>query len=293
MDTLRPTSRADLPPPPPPPHPSRKNGRSLRLPIALAVVILLVAVAIVVGASSNDGTGPQRSETTASATSPSTSPSTTPVEIAAPDLIGLTLAEAEAAADAVGLDVSVVSREYTPAAKPGTIVSQYDPSGTSIGVAVAGPIPRVPDVVGMNRYNAARYLEKEGWKARETPRGVITADPRSWQRVQDQKPAAGTRADPAQTVVILNVAFPRPGVYVRVEGSGSALVTWGGLGTTRQATVSLPWEQKVPVNEDFVTIVAQRQSGGSGTITCLVIGDGEVWDRATSSGPYAVCTASA
>jgi hypothetical protein len=82
---------------------------------------------------------------------------------------------------------------------------------------------------------------------------------------------------------------------VKVDGtSGRAMVTWGNIGATHQATVSLPWRHRVPVDGSFdvVTIVGQRQSGGTGRIVCLVLHNGVIVQRARSSGPYAVCQAS-
>lgn len=143
-----------------------------------------------------------------------------------------------------------------------------------LSITVAEAYPLVPDVTGIDRYRAARILERAGFRARETPTGIRTTDPTTWQKVYEQKPRGGKRAAP-ETLVILNVAFAPPGTFVRVEGFGSALVTWGGLGSTHQATVSLPWEQRVTGDTDIVTIVAQRSSGGSGSITCIIIREGE------------------
>ena len=105
----------------------------------------------------------------------------------------------------------------------------------------------------------------------------------------------GTQAIPERTTVTLTIAKPPPGWYVAVVGSGSALVTWGTISGSSQVTVGLPWSTKVSVDFTFdvVTVVAQRQSGGSGSITCEVIHDGRVVERKTSSGAYAVCTATA
>jgi hypothetical protein len=79
--------------------------------------------------------------------------------------------------------------------------------------------------------------------------------------VHDQDPAARKKVPPG-TVVILNVAFAPQGTFVKVLGTGTATVTWGGLGSTHQATVSMPWEQRIPIShDDIVTVFAQRSSG--------------------------------
>jgi hypothetical protein len=151
-------------------------------------------------------------------------------------------------------------------------------------------ILRVPNVVGMSRYNAASLLRKAGFRPRETPRGIITNDSKSWQKVVAQRPVAGNRVWTG-TVILLDVGFPPPGTFVRVEGSGSATVTWGNLGSTHQATVSLPWEQKVTGDTTIVSVLAQRSSGDGGSIACFIIEEGTIVKRAASSGPYAICSA--
>jgi len=82
---------------------------------------------------------------------------------------------------------------------------------------------------------------------------------------------------------------------VRVIGPGQrALVTWGTIGASHQATVSLNWRRRVRVDPDFdvVSLIAQRKAGGPGRILCQILHNGAVVKRASARGPYAVCSVS-
>jgi hypothetical protein len=201
--------------------------------------------------------------------------------------------EAMAALEAAGFNAHLarLPRDDVP---EGIVASQGSPDSSNTVSLIVSSGPEtivVPDVVAIDRYRAARLLERLGLRARETPRGITTTNPRTWQKVHDQHPAAGTEVPPG-TVIILNVAFAPEGTFVKVEGTGTALVTWGGLGSTHQATVTLPWQRRIPFgDDDIVTVVAQRSGGGGGTIVCQVIREGVVAKRSASSGPYAVCSA--
>jgi PASTA domain-containing protein len=226
--------------------------------------------------------------------------------IEAPKLIGLSLAKAKAAlqraADAAGGGASLelrTSLKYSSKLK-GTVIgvepNEYEkpgteiPSGNTVTLVLAKTIPTVPNVLGLQADKATRELKDKGYSVRT--KSTISTDPAG--SVLAQSIRGGTKAIPERTTVKLTVAKPPPGYYVRVLGSGSALVTWGDIGTTHQVTVSLPFTTKVPSAGSFnvVTVVAQRSSGDGGSITCQIIHSGRVVKSATSSGAYAVCTAS-
>ena len=283
---------AALPPPPTPRTPPRgpsQPSRRLLIWVAAGVAALLVLGGILSTAGSGDG---ETSPTDAS--SAVETPSVAPLQVTVPDLTGMTRVEAILALREANL---VYTETTIPSKRPhNTVVGQNVAAGseveagTVVVLRIAVPLPRLPDVVGMNRYNAANALRKAGFKPKETPRGTITTDPKTWQRVLTQQPKAGSRVR-LGSVVILDVAFPPPGTFIRVEGSGSATVTWGGIGTTHQLTVTLPWEQRVTGDTSILTVLAQRSSGDGGSITCSIIVEGRVVKHATSSGPYAICSA--
>jgi hypothetical protein len=105
----------------------------------------------------------------------------------------------------------------------------------------------------------------------------------------------------ALSSVALSSCFSNPSgsptggeVVVKVGGSGRAMVTYGNIGSTSQKTVTLPWSTTISVKSfDVATLLAQRQSGGGGTITCeLDTTDGTVLQHSSASGPYAICDVS-
>lgn len=300
-------------PPPPPPRPAKTP--IYRRPLWLVVGGAVVAMAVVGALNAPADEDPQApaarptqvasaadSPTPDQATEPSPLPD--PVTITIPDVVGLPLRQArlamEEAVDSAGegaeLRIDIVT-EYSSEAR-GTVLAsgpsagiELD-SGGAVRLTVAEPLPTVPNVVGMTADRATRELEDLGFTVR-TRQQVSESEARG--TVLSQSVAPGEQVDPGEEVVVLTLAKPPQGWFVRVEGSGTALVTWGNIGGTSQQTVTLPWSVHVNVDAGFdvVTIVAQRQSGSSGSITCEVIRSGRVVERNVSSGPYAVCTASA
>lgn len=274
-------------------------------------VIAFVVVSAILANPGEEGTSVASPSPQISSSSPTPSatpsPESTPIPtIKAPKLLGLSLAKAKVAlqraADVAEGDAAlelrtslrysskpkstVIGVEPKEYGKPGTEI----PSGNTVTLVLAKAIPTVPKVLGLQAEKATRELKDKGYSVR-TQSSISSAAPGS---VIAQSVPGGTKAIPERTTVKLTVAKPPPGYYVRVLGSGSALVTWGDIGTTHQVTVSLPFTTKVPSGGSFnvVTVVAQRSSGDGGSITCQIIHSGRVVKSATSSGAYAVCTAS-
>ena len=80
-------------------------------------------------------------------------------------------------------------------------------------------------------------------------------------------------------------------VTIRVEGRGSALISYGAGGNQSQTTERLPWSTKVSADTvSGIAVVAQRNEGGSGTISCSIISGGSTVASQSSSGAYAVVT---
>lgn len=82
---------------------------------------------------------------------------------------------------------------------------------------------------------------------------------------------------------------PPPPLTYELNGSGSALVTYGvGPGfNQQQENVTLPWSSS-PTPPQFPSLVAQLQ--GSGEINCRILRNGVEVANATSSGQYVVVT---
>ena len=98
--------------------------------------------------------------------------------IEVPGLVGLTVAEAEAAADAAGLDAEVVATVDAPDAE-GTVIAQSPPGGEftrgdSVDLTVsAGPAPvAIPSVVGQPLADADAALRAAGFTLAPGARGV-------------------------------------------------------------------------------------------------------------------------
>lgn len=126
-----------------------------------------------------------------------------PVEI--PDLTGLTLAEAQAKLDALGLKYTS-SEEYSASVEKGAIISQ-DP-GASTGhrgdtvtmrVSLGPRMVTVPNVVSKGKSTARQILEAAGFKV-ETRSGILNL----FGLVSKQEPAAG-RLAPEGSVIVLTI----------------------------------------------------------------------------------------
>jgi hypothetical protein len=264
------------------------------------LVLVMLVIAGIAGATLDESAAPSQSPVVVT-TSPATlTPSVVPEPgIKLIDVIGLPVDKAESRlnADAREANLSlniVIERKYSHE-HAGTVFQMFPSPGTlvhlgdEISLLVAKVIPRVPNVINEKVSSASHTLEQLGYSVKS--RGKVSDQPKD--TVLSQSVPPGKRAIPGETTIILTVAKPPPGWYVAVFGSGSAMVTWGDIGSTSQETVALPWSTKVSAGGAFnvVTVLAQRQSGSSGSITCEIIHNGRIVKKATSSGPYAICTA--
>jgi hypothetical protein len=79
---------------------------------------------------------------------------------------------------------------------------------------------------------------------------------------------------------------------VDVASSASTITYQNENGNASQATdVALPWEYSFRIDFiDFLYVSAQNAGGGE--IRCTILIDGVVWERSSSTGPYAICEAS-
>jgi beta-lactam-binding protein with PASTA domain len=134
-------------------------------------------------------------------------------QVTAPDVVGRTQAEAEAALTGLGLTVSVTT-EHSDSVAAGTVLSQAPAAGTKVdeGTAVAikvslGPAPApapvkvtAPDVVGRTQAEAETALTGLGLTVSIT---TEHSDSVAAGTVISQAPAAGTQVDPGTAVALI------------------------------------------------------------------------------------------
>ncbi len=141
---------------------------------------------------------------------PTSAPSTPSPKLArVPDVEGLSLVKAKRKLHAAGLKVGDVDRRPSSKRKD-TVLNQGVAEGTklkpgsSVPLAVAAPLPRVPSVVGKPQAAATRNLENAGFTVTKTTQTRTSGQDGV---VLSQAPFAGTRAKPSSVVriVISNV----------------------------------------------------------------------------------------
>ena len=300
-----------------PPEVTRRASRRLVLWLVGGLGLILVLAGI--GAAlSPDGTETVRSDASASpappslSASPSPSPSPEPIpppDVRMPDIVGMTTAKARAAIQTavnraggeaeleLNLKSKYSKREGGTILAATTLVNGESrkirgmqvPSGNTIFLVVAKPIPRVPSVVGLQEDRAKRELEARGFDVRIRRVTSTLAEG----IVLSQSVPAGAQRLPGGDPIGLSIAKPQPGVFISVMGTGSALVTWiDGNFSTHQLTVPLPFTRKVVEGDSFssISMSAQRQLGDSGSITCSIIDFGDVVKKSTSRGAYSICS---
>jgi hypothetical protein len=79
-----------------------------------------------------------------------------------------------------------------------------------------------------------------------------------------------------------------------VSGTASTVsvtYTTAGGDTAQQNGVQVPWSHSVGGGSDFLYISAQNQ-GEAGNVTCTIRNNGTAVKQTTSTGAYAICTAS-
>ncbi len=169
-----------------PPPPVRRRGWGY---VALALATLVVFVGSLLFVRSLIG-GPTK-------------------RIATPDLTGMTVADATAALQDVGLKLGKVTQVFSDK-KVGTIVGQEPiaritlSSGSEVDVEVSKGIRKVevPELLGLQREDASRELERVGLKAKFVEKDV--AGPPG--RVIEQSPKAKTSVPVDSTVTVTVVS---------------------------------------------------------------------------------------
>ncbi|MBU4194413.1 MAG: Stk1 family PASTA domain-containing Ser/Thr kinase [Actinobacteria bacterium] len=157
--------------------------------------------------------------------------------VVVPDLTGMSQGEAEAALEAVGMELQGVSNQYSQGVEKGKIVSQSPSPGTqvsegsSVSIVVSkGPeLVTVPEVVGLSQGAATQKLEGAGLKAEvaEVPSTEAKGT------VLSQSPEAGGQVPKGSTVTI-GVATepdtgPVPGVIGMKQDAAEAEIIKAGF----------------------------------------------------------------
>lgn len=91
------------------------------------------------------------------------------------------------------------------------------------------------------------------------------------------------------------LTVPDVTLHVTDTSCQTATVRWGdGSPDDTQAVVSLPWSRDLGTASGLILVLtARRECDDEGTITAEVYFDGELEDRGTATGPYAVASAAA
>lgn len=127
-------------------------------------------------------------------------------QVAVPQLVGLSEADARANAEALQLALLVEGREAARGVSTGTVLrqsvqpGQLLPEHGSVGVVFASALPNVPKVTGLTVGEAQQVIVKHGYKAAEgSPRP--SADVPAGQ-VVEQVPEADAALEPGGTVTL-------------------------------------------------------------------------------------------
>jgi serine/threonine-protein kinase len=124
----------------------------------------------------------------------------------APDLRGLTEADAKQNLESLGLKMLVAGREPSAEAKEGTVIRQAPGVGERVGpdqtvtVTFATASAKVPDVVGKKVDEAQKALEKAGYTVKVGD--AVTSDKHEPGVVVSQTPEAGSALKAKETVTI-------------------------------------------------------------------------------------------
>jgi hypothetical protein len=179
--------------------------------VALAAVAVLLTG---MGCGGDDDDSPSAADPTTDTPTATESTRAEPAKVRVPRLTGLSLRQATRRLEARELSVGDVSKR--PSAKPRrTVLDQGQRAGSrlrtgsTVSLVVAAPLPRVPDLVGVQRRDAKRELRRAGFDVRTTTKEQT--DSASPGTVIDQTPSGGTRVRPGATVTItIAVRPPEP-----------------------------------------------------------------------------------
>ena len=174
------------------------------------IVVLLLALILVACESGSEKTTSAAVSAPPSSTA-TTSPTPSPVEV--PDVEGLPIEHATDELESLGLLVAT-KKGLSRNDEPGSVTLQDPPpgwtvaDGTTIGVTVAVPLPRVAHLVGRKLNPARNILRNDDFKVKVI-RMKTTTQPHDL--VISQRPEAKTEAFPGRVVTLVvwnNICTP-------------------------------------------------------------------------------------
>lgn len=177
-------------------------NRRRRSLVGAAAVLLAIAAAAQGCAQSTSNAGAPSTGQVTQTPAPSTS---TPALVAVPNLSGMSRAQARAALVADGMTVGQVTKQPSRS-RAGTILRQSTGAGTKVqpgsvvNLVVAGPLPRVPNVIGRSKGDAVQRLKSAGFAVGTSTRTVTNG---ANGVVLSESPSGGTPAMPGTRVNIV------------------------------------------------------------------------------------------
>jgi beta-lactam-binding protein with PASTA domain len=150
-------------------------------------------------------------------------------EITIPKLIGMTPSEAERAASAAGLQLTVESQFYSPDVEAGRIMTQVPPAGTKVRrgwvVRVAQSLGAqrvaIPDVTGQSERVAEMSIRRRSLNLASIAQ--INLPDTATDQVVSQSPPANASGVAAPKINLLVSAGPEPAAFVMPDLTGQPL----------------------------------------------------------------------
>jgi len=150
-------------------------------------------------------------------------------EVSVPPLVGLTPAEAERAAAALGLQISIERQYYSPQIAEGRIMSQLPLPGTKVRrgwqVRLAqslGPTRvTIPDVAGQSEHAAELNIRRRGLDVASTAQVPVLGIPAD--QVLAQNPTANANQATSPKISLLITAAAEPPAFVMPSFVGQPL----------------------------------------------------------------------
>jgi PASTA domain len=194
-----------LPPPPPAPKPPQRSVWKQWWVWVIAAVVVLAAVGALSDTTSDGSGDGEPAGTTREPTPTSTTTTATPPPpVIVPNVAG---EQTEVARDLLQEADLAASIDETYSREPkGVVLRQWPEAGTeveqgaAIGLVVAQPFPRIPNVTAKNLSQAKRTLRNAGFKVEVKQQQSTT------QRDGDivsQSPSGGTQIRPGRTVTLV------------------------------------------------------------------------------------------
>jgi hypothetical protein len=108
------------------------------------------------------------------------------------------------------------------------------------------------------------------------------------------QPTSAPGGAPAPSAPAEEPAADQAVVVYEVTGSKASNITTDRAGSvSQQASIGLPWRKEITLDRGVAIGTLSAQNAGSGSITCKITVDGQVFGQAKSSGQFSVVSCSA